>query len=246
MQVGDANMEVKVLRKEGARLTLHIKGMSLATVNALRRAIISDLPCFAIDEVSFLQNTSAMFNEYLANRLALVPLTYEESIATDAKVSLSLNSEGPCMVYSRDLKSSDEQIRPYNENAPIMKLAAGQKLVLEATAVRNTSKEHAKYQCALASYSYYPELKKKGSGSWDSVLKEMPPGLVSKDGKIIDYSKIDAIDDYANQSDDMELKLHEDEFLFHVESYNNVEPMQHFETAIEIIGERLDEALKKE
>ena len=234
-------MEAKILKQDGMKVHIHVKGIRLSTANALRRTLLSDLQAFAIEEVDFLQNTSPMFNEYIASRLGLIPFTYEESVAADAKITLSLNAEGPCMVYSRDLKSSDDKIRPFNENVPIMKLAAGQKLSFDATAVKGTAKQHAKFQCALASYAAVPELKKKGSASWDSVLKNMPSELVSKDGKIIDYTKADAIETLTNQVDDLEVDYKEGEFIFFIESYNNLTPMQHVENALKIIDEKLDQ-----
>lgn len=136
-----------------------VKGASVGIMNALRRAVISDLESFAIEEVDFYENNSAMFNDYLANRLGMIPLTFEKSDTEGADITLALNAEGPCMVYSRDLKSSDEKIRVYNDNVPIIKLAANQKLRLEAHATRGTMKKHAKFQCAIFSYEY--DLEKK-------------------------------------------------------------------------------------
>ncbi len=152
-------MQINVVKDEGAKLKLKIKGTSVGVMNALRRTILSELDAFAIDEVDFYENNSSLFNEYIANRLALIPLTYEESHAEKTEISLSLNAEGPCMVYSRDLKSSDETIKIFNENIPIIKLAANQKLRLEAKIAKGKTKSHAKFQSAICSYEYDPEKK---------------------------------------------------------------------------------------
>ncbi|MFH1257866.1 MAG: DNA-directed RNA polymerase subunit D [Candidatus Micrarchaeota archaeon] len=152
-------MEFSILKNERQKLEIKVKGASVAMMNALRRSIISDLEAFAIDDVDFYENNSAMFNDYVANRLGMMPLTYEENYADKVEITLSLNAEGPCMVYSRDLKSSDERIKVYNDNIPIMKLGPNQKLRLEAKVTKGTSKQHAKFQSAIASYNYDPEKK---------------------------------------------------------------------------------------
>ncbi|MFH1106827.1 MAG: DNA-directed RNA polymerase subunit D [Candidatus Micrarchaeota archaeon] len=210
-------MQLEVLKDEGSRIQVHVKGASIALVNALRRAVISDLECFAIDTVDFYENNSVMFNEYLANRLGLIPLSYEESVAEDAQVSLSLNAEGPGMVYSRDLRSSDEKIRVFSENIPIIKLAADQKLRLEAFAIRGTAKQHAKFQCALASYAFYPAK-----------------------GKVSDIRDADRD---AAEGKPMEYK--DGEFVFLVESFNDVPAKEQLKRAAELLR-RKAEALSKE
>lgn len=152
-------MQVDVVKNEKNKITVKVKDASLGMMNAIRRTVISDLESFAIDDVDVYENNSAMFNDYIANRLGLIPLTFEESTTVDADITLSLNAEGPCMVYSRDLKSSDVNIKVYNENVPIIKLGANQKLRLEAKVAKATMKTHAKFQNAVAAYNYDPEKK---------------------------------------------------------------------------------------
>ncbi|MFH1199640.1 MAG: DNA-directed RNA polymerase subunit D [Candidatus Micrarchaeota archaeon] len=210
-------MQLEVLKDEGSRIQFHAKGASVALVNALRRAVLSDLECFAVDTVDFYENNSVMFNEYLANRIGMIPLTWEESYADDAQVSLSLNAEGPGMVYSRDLRSSDEKIKPANENIPIIKLAADQKLRFEAFAVKGTAKTHAKFQCAMASYAYYPAK-----------------------GRMTDIKDAD-----KDTGDGKPAEYKEGEFIFLVESYNNVPAREQLKRAAQLI-EAKAEALSKE
>ena len=61
------------------------------------------------------------------------------------------------MVTSESLKSSEERVKPVNDDFPIIELTAG-KLRFEATAVLGTGRDHARHQCALASFSYYPKI----------------------------------------------------------------------------------------
>lgn len=133
------------------RLEFSVKGASVAFANLLRRCSIGNVPVFAIDKVTFYDNSSSMFDEYVAHRLGQVPLLSEAGRATD-EVVLTLDVEGPSTVYSRDLKSMDSKIKTSLDNIPLLKLLEGQNLRLEAKARRGTGKEHAKFQAGVVAY----------------------------------------------------------------------------------------------
>ncbi|MBI5228484.1 DNA-directed RNA polymerase subunit D [Candidatus Micrarchaeota archaeon] len=244
-------MKVKILKKSDEKLVLHVKETSSAFVNALRRKVISELPCFAIDEVDFIQNNSPMYNEYLANRIGLIPLTLEETSVKNAVIKFSLDVEGPGIVCSRDLKSTDEKIKVYNENIPIIKLGGGQTLKLEATAIVGTGKKHAKFQCALASYNYYPEIRIKGCKKCeDAILKACPRNLITKEGselvvKNIEQCNLCGACVEACEHEGVKVRGKDDEFIFFVESYNNVPAYEHLRKAIEILKEQTASLVKE-
>lgn len=141
-----------------------------AFANSLRRAMISEVPTLAIENVRIYDNTSVLFDEMLAHRLGLIPL--RTNLTTHVPMSecacqgmgcpvctatYTLSVEGPRMVYSRDLVPADPESVPADENVPIVKLNEDQKIVLEARAVVNVGKEHAKWQPTLAcGYKSYP------------------------------------------------------------------------------------------
>ncbi|MEM3781786.1 MAG: DNA-directed RNA polymerase subunit D [Candidatus Micrarchaeaceae archaeon] len=134
-----------------ARFT--VSGIGFAEANVLRRIATGSVPVFAIDTVTFYENTSAMFDEYIAHRIGLIPITtpskgYDEKDA----IMFSLEAEGPKTAYSGDLKSSDKEVKVANEKIPIIKLAEGQRLRLEGKAVMGIGAKHAKFQPGMATY----------------------------------------------------------------------------------------------
>ncbi len=145
-------MKINVLESTPFMLKAKISGSSFNFANALRRMAMSSVPTMAIDSVTFYENTSAMFDEYIAHRLGLIPLKTPKDSAADGEVLLSLAEEGPKTIYSKDLKSSDKEVKVANDNIPIIKLASGQTLRLDAKAVLSIGSRSSKFSPGLATY----------------------------------------------------------------------------------------------
>ena len=162
----------RILEKRADSIKFIVEGIDVPFANALRRTMLADVPTFAVDEVEFFENDSALFDEIIAHRIGLIPLTTPvERFSLDAlelddyTVTLSLEAEGPGMVYSGDLKSSDDGVKPANLDIPIVKLAEGQRLTLNAYARLGRGKDHAKWQPGFVYYKYLTKI---------HVSKEVP------------------------------------------------------------------------
>jgi DNA-directed RNA polymerase subunit D len=182
-----------------ARFTL--SGATPAFANTLRRAMISEVPTLAIDDVRIYDNTSALFDEMLAHRLGLIPIvtdltTYslKETCACggagcpSCSVTFTLSVEGPKTVQSSDLIPQDPKAVPVHANVPIVKLTKGQKLVLEARAELNTGKEHAKWQPTnVCGYKNYPVITiSDACDACGMCIEECPREILAVKGKKVE------------------------------------------------------------
>lgn len=145
-------VKVNVTESSPTEVQFEVSGIGYPLANAIRRVVTGSLPCFAIDKVTFYENSSAMFDEYVAHRLGLVPIMTPKGYTKDDEIVFSLNSEGPGTVYSKELKSSDKEVKVANDKIPIMKLAEGQKIRADCKAVMGVGTTSAKFQPFLASY----------------------------------------------------------------------------------------------
>jgi DNA-directed RNA polymerase subunit D len=146
-------MKVDILENEHNRLGFKLSGVGHSFANSVRRAAINSVDCFAIDTITFYENTSSMFDEYLAHRIGLVPITTpSEGYDRKDEIVFKLEAEGPVTVYSKDLIAKDKKVKVANENIPIIKLAQGQKLSLEGKAVMNNAAKSSKFQPGLVTY----------------------------------------------------------------------------------------------
>lgn len=145
---------IKNIQKEktkiGETLKFTIGGAPISFSSALRRIMVSSVPTYAIENVYFYENSSSMYDEILAHRLALIPIT-GKPVISDEVVRFSIMKEGPCTVYSADLESESDSMVAF-DNIPIVKLKEGQKLELECEALVGVGKNHAKWQPCNASY----------------------------------------------------------------------------------------------
>jgi len=165
-------MEIAFSRLDERVAKFTITGVSTSFANMLRRAMISEVPTLAIEDVRIYDNTSVLFDEMLAHRLGLIPLrtdlkvykprsecTCEGAGCSACTATYTLSVEGPKTVYSSDLIPQDPDAAPAEEKIPIIDLAKEQKIVLEAYAIVGTGKEHAKWQATTAcGYKNYPEI----------------------------------------------------------------------------------------
>ena len=154
---------IKILESSDSRIKVSIKGVDRVYANALRRFAISEVPCIAIDDVVVQQNSSVLYDEILAHRLGLIPLSTDLkgyvlpqdcSCKTDlgcskCRVLLVLNAiatDDVKTIYSGDLRSEDESVKPFVDNIPIVKLAPDHEIKLEAYAKLGKGRDHAKWQ----------------------------------------------------------------------------------------------------
>ena len=161
-------VKVKVLDESPNSVTLQLEGVDRSYANALRRFCIAEVPSMAIDDVVILENSSVLYDEILAHRLGMIPIKtdLERYILPEkcdcgtplgchkCRVLFVLDARGKervTTVNSGDLVSEDREIRPVSETIPLVKLALGQSVKLEAYARLGRGKEHAKWQpCTVA------------------------------------------------------------------------------------------------
>lgn len=182
-------MDVKKINETETSARLFLNNSSTAFVNAIRRAIMNSVPTMAIDNVSFYENGSVMFDEMLAHRLAMLPIKTDlKTYKVGEKIKMILEKEGPCTVYSRDIQSTEPTIEVTDKKIPIVKLGKGQRIKLEMEAVMGTGKEHSKWQPGLVTFYEVPEIfiDIKDPKEQKKFFSKMPEGMFEqKAGKIV-------------------------------------------------------------
>ncbi len=203
--------------------------------NAIRRSV-SEVPTLAIDEVEIYKNDSALYDEVLAHRLALIPLKTEKSMSKKTEIDFKLSKEGPCTVYASDLKGNTSVVYP---KIPITILGEGNKLELVATAVLGFGISHAKFIPGLCYYRHLLEVQSFPEA--DKIIEKSKSHFKSeKKGSkwLCDLreAEIDAVNEARKDS-----VSDSNELLLFIESYGNMPAKDILSKAIEALSNNLDE-----
>ena len=251
-------MNIKILKQTENKIIFHLEKTELPLVNALRRTIMEEVPVMAIDEVTFVKNNSALYDEVLSHRMGLISFitdlnTYEIEDPDQAKtksrvkyeLKLTLEAKGPCTVYARDLVSKDPKVKPVYPDTPITILLKNQNLELEATARLGKGKEHAKFAPGLAYYKEFPIL----SVSKDSKLKEaaeQSKNLIVKGNKveIKDMASWTEADEQICEKNNIKIDYDKENFIFTIESWGQLDVKKLPHLALDILEDKLKELSK--
>ena len=143
-------------------MSVKLKDIPLEYANALRRICLNGIPVFAIDTVDIIENSSVLADEALAHRLALIPIKTDltrfaepskcecksETGCSNCRVMLVLDTGDTDItktIFSNELSSEDKDVAPISDKIPIIQLAPGQRVKVEAYAKLGRGSEHAKW-----------------------------------------------------------------------------------------------------
>ena len=268
-------MEIEVRSQNDDEMIFIVRDAEVPFINAIRRVAMVDVPKIAIEDVNIKVNDSAMFNEVLAHRLGLTPLVSD----LDALEGLSLpedddweeftngimfylKEEGPKVVYSKDLKSSDPKIKPVYDTIPLVKLKEGEKLDIEAVAKVGYGKEHAKWiPTTVCAYKQYPEITFNEDVEIDyDCAQACPRGILKSDKR---SKKIKIVEEHENSpligveecamckscvraSDNgyINVGFRPNDFIFRIETDGAMPPKEVLLKACDVLGEKADKFIR--
>ncbi|MHA1604883.1 MAG: DNA-directed RNA polymerase subunit D [Candidatus Freyarchaeota archaeon] len=258
-------MNIRILSRDQNILKFMLEDVDVAFANALRRIILAEVPTMAIEEVIIIENTSPLFDEILAHRLGLIPLktdlehyilpeecSCEGAGCSQCQLTFTLEREAEedgVTVYSGELKSQDPLVVPVSDKIPIVRLARGQRIVLEAYACLGKGKDHAKYQpVSSCAYKYKPivQLEVDKCEACGDCVEICPKGVLDLKNKSI------MIKDVFNCSlcksceeecefDAIHVDFDDSSFIFTIESTGALPPEEIVKKAVEIFEGKVKE-----
>lgn len=251
---------VELLELTDTHGKLVIEGVHPYFVNALRRTLLAEVPKLAVEDVTFYDNTSALFDETIAHRIGLLPIPTDPSTLTlvgqtddegnpSYIVRYTLTKEGPCTVYSGDMECEDPKFALTDKKIPIVELLAGQRLILEATAILGIGTTHAKWQvCSGVGYKYYPtanvDNRKISKEEAHAVVAKTPKGILGLDGDklvVLDEQNVNLADASGAIGDGFSVSYDDRKFVFRFETDGSLSAADAMHKAVEILKERFTE-----
>jgi DNA-directed RNA polymerase subunit D len=227
--------------------------------NALRRIMISEVPILAVEYIDVNINDSVLYNEVIAQRLGLLPLIFnpkdfkfkeEGKKGSQYEVVFAINKKGPTMVYAKDMKSSNPEVRPLFDDTPVVELFGDQKLKLEAVASLGVGKNHAKYQASSTYYRYHPVVKLNGKiKNPEEAVKVCPKEALKINGNKASVTlSCDMCQECVNIAQPegvLEVSGNPTKFIFHVESISGLGAEEIVLIAVDILKKKLKDFQKE-
>jgi len=252
--------------KEKNKVSFVLMDSTPSFANIIRRTIIEEVPVMAIEDVEFRKNNSILYDEIIAHRLGLLPLTTDlksYNIPAECKckgkgcarcqLKLTLKAKGPGMVYASDMHTRDASIKPVYQKTLIVKLLKNQNLELEATAVLGQGKEHSKWSPGHVYYKNKPliEIDVKKCDGCGKCVEQCPTKTIEiKDNKAI-VSKDHLLDCHLCNAciescpkEAMVIKATND-FIFYLESWGHLDCKKILLEASRLLDKKLGEFSEK-
>ncbi|MCC7564604.1 MAG: DNA-directed RNA polymerase subunit D [Methanobacterium sp.] len=258
-------MEIEIKNRTDDQMTFIIEGVDVSLVNALRRISMVEVPTMAIETVEILKNDARIFDEALAHRLGLIPLSTDlealilpedcdcDNHCPRCSVSLVLKGKGPKTLYSGDLKSQDPNLKPVSDTIPLIKLKEGEEVELEAIAQLGMGKDHAKWQpTTTCAYKYYPQIT-IDSDKCEACLKcveECPRSVLEYDEKKKTIKVVDLENcslcrtcqkDCPNEA--ISVDVTGEKFIFRIETDGSLSPTEVLQRASDILSVKADKII---
>ncbi len=154
---------IKILEETDEYIRCILKGYPSYFVNTIRRRIINSVETAAVEYIDVLKNTSGLYDEMLAHRLAMIPFTFDKRALLNrnskeckenpdsprCSVKFVLSKKGPCTVYAKDIKTTHESFKPLYDDIIVVRLLEEQEIDIEGAITLGSGKDHAKYIPAI-------------------------------------------------------------------------------------------------
>ena len=261
-------MEIEVKSNDGDEMVFIIRDAEVPFVNAIRRIAMMEVPKIAIEDVNIVQNDSAMFNEVLAHRLGLTPLVSNldaidgmsmadecdcEEYCPKCSVSFTLNKVGSGIIYSKDLNSDDDIIKPVYDTIPLLKLKDDEIVEFEAVAKIGLGKDHAKWiPTTVCAYKQYPKITFNEEAEVNYDLADVCPRGILKSDRRSKKLKILDIEDCsmckscvrADENDYISIEFEPNNFIFKIETDGSMPPEEVLLKACDVLSDKADKFIK--
>ena len=249
-------MDIEILKSGDNESAFILKGINPAIANTIRRLVLDEVPVLAVEEINLTKNNSALYDETIAHRIGLVPLTTDlETYNLPAKckckgegcakcrVNFKLKAVGPCIVTAENLEFDDPKVKSVHPKMQIVILLKNQKLEMEGYATLGIGKDHMKFSPAHIYYKGYPELVVSGKANVKTCIDKCD-GILKDKGKTLEITDItkwtDACEDVCEKNG-VEVIASDENFIFYVEPWGQLGLNEILDRAITIFDEKLDE-----
>ncbi len=257
---------VNIVELSESKAKFALSATNAAIANTLRRILLAEIPCLAIDIVEVKHNTGVMVDEMLSHRIGLVPivsdladtLVYPSECkcflgCSKCSIRFELNKENSGTtiqsVYASDIipEHGHAMISEQNQKILLTRLGPGQRIHCVMWAKKGIAKTHAKWSTvSTAVYKFQPivEITRKITGTVaENIVKSCPTRVfeVNSSGEldIEDLAKCTFCGECTKVEPTVKVAPDESNVVFTVESLGQYPVQRIIKTAINVAIQKL-------
>ncbi len=252
---------IEVIKNENLKLSVVLRDVGNAYANAIRKSS-NEIPVLAVDTVTIAKNDSVLFDEMLAHRIGLLPLSNDKTLTlpedctckgkgcAKCTVNLVLKSNER-KVTAGDLKSKTVSV--IYPNMPLVFLQKDQEIELSADARLGKGKDHAKYVPGLVWIRAVPHVElPKDKGNCKPCAEACPKNVYQIEPKVEVKNLLNCdlcmacVEACEKQPNKEKIKVYGDkkDFIVEIESWGQIKPKDILVEACGVLKENIDEFLK--
>ncbi|MBI1968993.1 DNA-directed RNA polymerase subunit D [Candidatus Woesearchaeota archaeon] len=248
--------KIKEERKKN-KLTFLLKGSTDVFANAIRRLIVEEVPTLAVEDVEVRDNSSALYDEMLALRLGLLPIStdlksyqFKEGCSCqgagcaqcELKITLKVARRG--YVYAEEAKSADPKCTFVYPKTPIVKLLPKQKIDVTMTAILGKGKEHTKWSSGWAIFMHEHSITVGKVADAQAIMKKCTDGVFTLKGNTLSVNEEKVYEsqllEFYSSLDKGIAVEYSDNIIFTVESWGQLSCREMLQKSADILLEKVE------
>lgn len=248
--------KIKEERKKN-KLMLLLKESDEIFANTIRRLILEEVPTLAVEDLEIKDNSSALYDEMLGLRLALIPIKTDLKSYTlkeeckcqgagcsqcELKITLKAGKKG--IVYAEEAESADPKCTFVYPKMPIVKLLSKQKLDIIMTATLGKGRNHTKWSPGTAFYRKEPVINTSKTHHPELLAEKCTDGVFELKGKKLEVNEekvyeSNLLEYYAELDKGLSLE-YSDNIILTVESWGQLSCKEMLNHSADILIEKVE------
>lgn len=257
-------MNVELIDENNDNINFRVEDVQPGFLNLIRIFSMDYVPTLAVEEVEFKTNDSALYDEVLAHRLGLIPISTDLEAyelkedcscggegCSQCELNITLKTTKTGTIHASRTKSEDDECSFVQEDMPIVKLEDDQDLEFLATAIMGRGEEHSKWSPGLVYYKEEPsintedidldeETKENIKTSCDDLVDISDSSIELDHEELITSRRFDGCIGSLEEAG-AEISQKDDSYILTVEPWGQLEPSEMLVKAADIFSDKLDE-----
>ena len=169
-------MKLKNINEADGKITFDVSDTNVFFLNAIRRSIMQNVLTWAPEKITIRKNTTCYNDEYVANRIGLIPFDCIDTTDIDAT---DINTKIVLQVKGRDARASDISNKSFKASFDMLflNILEDQEIDMDVSMIQGSGSAHPRWDHAT-SVAYDELASDKFTFCCESISNRKPRDLI--------------------------------------------------------------------